>query len=265
MYAFELHRPRSLKEAAALLRERDEAKLIAGGQTLIPTLRQRLAAPKHLVDLAAVSGLARIEVKGKTLVIGAMARHGEVANSAAVQKAISALAELASSIGDPAVRVRGTLGGSIANNDPAADYPAACLALAATIVTDRRAIKAGEFFTGLFETALEADEIVQRVEFPLPDKAGFAKFRNPASRFALVAVFVAKSGNEVRVAVTGAGEAGVFCAKELEGALTKSFSAKAIEGVAVKSAGLISDIHGAADYRAHLIGVMAARAVASAR
>jgi aerobic carbon-monoxide dehydrogenase medium subunit len=265
MYAFDLHRPKSLAEAAALLRDRDEAKLIAGGQTLIPTLRQRLAAPQHLVDLAGVGGLAGIELKGKALAIGAMARHAAVAESALVQKAIPALAELAALIGDPAVRARGTLGGSLANNDPSADYPAACLALNATVFTNKRPIKAHDFFTGLFETALAADEIIERVEFPLPEKAGFAKFRNPASRFALTAVFVAKSGADVRVAVTGASESGVFRAKEIEAALVKRFDAEAAAGVAMKAAGLISDVHGGADYRAHLIAVMAARAVAVAR
>jgi carbon-monoxide dehydrogenase medium subunit len=265
MYAFDLHRPKSVAEAAALLRDRDEAKLIAGGQTLIPTLRQRLAAPQHLVDLSGVGGLVGIEMKGKTLSIGAMACHGEVAESAVVQKAIPALAELAALIGDPAVRVRGTLGGSLANNDPSADYPAACLALGATVFTNKRAIKADDFFTGLFETALQAEEIIERVEFPLPEKAGFAKFRNPASRFALTAVFVAKSGPDVRVAVTGAGESGVFRAKEIEAALARRFDAETAAGVAVKVGGLISDVHGGADYRAHLISVMAARAVAVAR
>jgi aerobic carbon-monoxide dehydrogenase medium subunit len=265
MYAFDLHRPKSVAEAAALLRDRDEAKLIAGGQTLIPTLRQRLAAPLHLVDLSGVGGLVGIELKGKTLSIGAMARHGEVAGSAVVQKAIPALAELAALIGDPAVRVRGTLGGSLANNDPSADYPAACVALGVTVFTNKRAIKADDFFTGLFETALEADEIIERVEFPRPEKAGFAKFRNPASRFALTAVFVAKTGNDIRVAVTGAGESGVFRANDIEAALAERFDAAAAAGVAVKATGLISDVHGGADYRAHLISVMAARAVTSAR
>jgi carbon-monoxide dehydrogenase medium subunit len=182
-----------------------------------------------------------------------------------VEQAIPALAELAALIGDPAVRIRGTLGGSLANNDPSADYPAACLALDATVFTHKRAIKAGDFFTGLFETALEPDEIIERVEFPLPEKAGFAKFRHPASRFALTAVFVAKNGADVRVAVTGAGESGVFRAKEIEAALAKRFNAEAAAGVAVKPDGLISDVHGGADYRAHLIAVMAARAVTAAR
>ena len=265
MYAFDLHRPKSVAEAAALLRDREEAKLIAGGQTLIPTLRQRLGAPQHLVDLSGIGGLGGIEIKGKTLVIGAMARHGEVAQSLFVQKAIPALAELAALIGDPAVRVRGTLGGSLANNDPSADYPAACLALWATMFTSKRAIKADDFFTGLFETALDADEIIERVEFLVPEKAGFAKFRNPASRFALTAVFVTKNGNDIRVAVTGAGESGVFRAKDIEAALVKRFDADTAAGVTVKAAGLISDVHGGADYRAHLISVMAARAVSAAR
>src|SRR6202165_349590 len=225
MYAFDLHRPKSVTEAAALLRDRDEAKLIAGGQTLIPTLRQRLAAPQHLVDLGGVGGLAGIELKGKALSIGAMARHAAVGGAALVHRAIPARAELAALIGDPAVRVRGTLGGSLANNDPSADYPAACLALNATVFTNKRAIKADDFFTGLLETALEGDEIIERAEFPKPEKAGYAKFRNPASRFALTAVFVAKNGADVRVAITGAGASGVFRANEIEAALARRVDA----------------------------------------
>jgi carbon-monoxide dehydrogenase medium subunit len=264
MYAFDLHRPQSLRKAVSLLQESEEAKLIAGGQTLIPTMKQRLAAPKNLIDLNGIGALSGIALKGRRVLIGAMTRHGEVADSEAVKGAIPALGYLASRIGDPAVRVRGTLGGSLATNDPAADYPAACLALNAVIVTSKRKIAADDFFKGLFETALEPDEIIQRVIFPVPRKAGYAKFPHPASRFALVGVFVAKRGRELRIAVTGAGERGVFRAKALEEALAKRFSPKLLEGVRVSAEGLISDIHASAEYRAHLIGVMARRAVGAA-
>jgi carbon-monoxide dehydrogenase medium subunit len=197
-------------------------------------------------------------------VIGAMTRHAEVANSKVVQKALPALAQLAEAIGDPAVRNQGTIGGSIANNDPAADYPAACLGLGATIVTSKRKIPADKFFKGLFETALGDDEIVTEVSFPVIKNAGYAKFPNPASRYALVGVFVSKDGGDVRVAVTGAGENGVFRVGDMEKALKKNFSAKALDGISVKPKGLNADLHGSAEYRAHLIGVMAKRAVAAA-
>jgi carbon-monoxide dehydrogenase medium subunit len=203
-------------------------------------------------------------VKGRSLVIGALARHADVANSATVGEAIPALAELAGMIGDPAVRHRGTLGGSVANNDPNADYPAACLALAATIITTKRKIPADEFFKGLFETALEPDEIVTKVSFPIPKKAAYQKFRNPASRYALVGVFVAKRPSEIRVAVTGAGGSGVFRVTAFEEALKKRFSPKVLEGLSMPADGMSSDIHGSSEYRAHLIGVLARRAVAAA-
>ena len=203
MYAFEYHRPTSVRQAANLLGKLDEAKIVAGGHTLLPTMKQRLAAPKNLIDLAGVADLRGIERSGRSVAIGAMTTHGEVAESAAVREAIPALAELAEMIGDPAVRHRGTIGGSVANNDPAADYPAACLALGATIATNKRKIAADEYFKGLFETALEDGEIVTKVTFPIPQKAGYMKFRNPASRYALVGVFVAKRAAEIRVAVTG--------------------------------------------------------------
>ncbi|MEX2127322.1 MAG: xanthine dehydrogenase family protein subunit M [Xanthobacteraceae bacterium] len=263
MYNFNFHRPTDLKGAAGLLKEED-AKLLAGGQTLIPTLKQRLAAPKHLVDLSGVEGLSGIERKGRNIVIGAMARHADVATSAVVRKAIPALSGLAEEIGDPAVRNRGTIGGSLANNDPSADYPSAALALGATIITNKREIAADDFFKGLFETALEPDEIIVQVCFPVPMKAGYAKFPNPASRYAMVGVFVAKDGKGVRVAVTGAGESGVFRAPAMERALAKKFVAKSLDGIKADASGLISDLHGAADYRAHLIGVMARRAVEAA-
>jgi carbon-monoxide dehydrogenase medium subunit len=232
--------------------------------TLLPTMKMRLASPANLIDLDRVEGLDGIEVKGRSLVIGALARHADVANSATVGEAIPALAELAGMIGDPAVRHRGTLGGSVANNDPNADYPAACLALAATIITTKRKIPADEFFKGLFETALEPDEILTKVSFPLPKKAAYQKFRNPASRYALVGVFVAKRPSEIRVAVTGAGGSGVFRVTAFEEALKKRFSPKVLEGLTVPAEGMSSDIHGSAEYRAHLIGVLARRAVAAA-
>ncbi|HAO42432.1 MAG TPA: carbon monoxide dehydrogenase, partial [Afipia sp.] len=221
-------------------------------------------SPPHLVDLSHIEGLNSIEMKGRNLVIGATATHAEVANSAVVGEAIPALAELAGLIGDPAVRHKGTIGGSLANNDPTADYPAAVTALGATIVTNKRRLKPEEFFQGLFTTALEPDEIITRVMFPLPKKAAYQKFRNQASRYALVGVFVARRPSDVRVAVTGAGGDGVFRATEFEEALKKRFSAKSLEGLTVSADGLNSDIHGSAEYRAHLIGVLARRAVEAA-
>jgi carbon-monoxide dehydrogenase medium subunit len=264
MYNFTYHRASGLRQAQNLLGKLEDPKLLAGGMTLLPTMKQRLASPANLIDLDRVEGLDGIEVKGRSLVIGALARHADVANSATVGEAIPALAELAGMIGDPAVRHRGTLGGSVANNDPNADYPAACLALAATIVTTKRKIPADEFFKGLFETALEPDEIVTKVSFPVPKKAAYQKFRNPASRYALVGVFVAKRPSEIRVAVTGAGGSGVFRVTAFEEALKKRFSPKVLEGLTVPADGMSSDIHGSAEYRAHLIGVLARRAVAAA-
>ena len=264
MYSFAYHRAKNVKDAVAVLKKADDAKVLAGGQTLIPTLKQRLAGPANLVDLGGVKELTGIALKGKNLVIGAMTRHAEVATSKVVQKALPALAELAEAIGDPAVRNQGTIGGSIANNDPAADYPAACLGLGATIVTSKRKIPADKFFKGLFETALGDDEVITQVIFPVAKNAGYAKFPNPASRYALVGVFVSKNGSDVRVAVTGASESGVFRAGDMEKALKKNFSAKSLDGVSVKPKGLNSDLHGSAEYRAHLIGVMARRAVAAA-
>lgn len=264
MYPFAYHRPDSLRKAVALLGKAEDAKILAGGHTLLPTMKQRLASPANLIDLSGVSELSGIEVKGRTVVIGAMTRHADVAASADVQAAIPALAELASHIGDPQVRHRGTIGGSVANNDPAADYPAACLALGATIVTNKRKIPADEFFTGLFETALEEGEIIAKVIFPIPAKAAYAKFRNPASRYAIVGVFVAKKGSDVRVAVTGAGSSGVFRWNAAEEALRAKFSSKMLESVKAKADGLNSDIHADAAYRANLIEVMTRRAVDAA-
>lgn len=264
MYAFTYHRPATARQAAGLLAKKEEAKLLAGGHTLLPTMKARLAGPTALVDLGACADLKGIERKGRNVVIGAMSTHAEVAESPIVKEGIPALAYLAGHIGDPHVRHRGTIGGSVANNDPAADYPAALLALGATVVTNRRKLSAEEFFTGLYETALEEGEIVTRVAFPVGARAGYAKFRNPASRYAMVGVFVAKRGGDIRVAVTGAGEGGVFRWAEGEAALRARFAPKSLDGVKASPAGLNSDIHADAEYRAHLIGVMTKQAVAQA-
>jgi carbon-monoxide dehydrogenase medium subunit len=264
MYAFTYHKASGLRQAGNMLAKLDDPKLLAGGQTLLPTMKQRLASPANIVDLGQVEGIAGIELKGRSLVIGAMTRHADVASSPVVQENLPALAYLAGLIGDPAVRHRGTIGGSIANNDPNADYPAAALGLAATITTSKRKIVADEFFKGLFETALEADEIITKVSFPIAKKAGYYKFRNQASRFALVGVFVAKRPSEIRVAVTGAGGSGVFRVPSFEEALKKRFSPKSLDGLTIPATGLASDIHGSAEYRAHLVGVCARRAVEAA-
>lgn len=263
MYTFDYARAASVADAVAALAADGDAKILAGGMTLLPTLKQRLAQPSKLIDLQAVGDLAGIQMDGDTLVIGAMTRHVDVARSDVVTAAIPALAALAEGIGDAAVRNRGTIGGSIANNDPAADYPAACLGLNATIVTNKRQLAAAEYFTGLFDTALEGDEIVTSVRFPKPTAAAYVKFPNPASRYAMVGVMVAKTADGVRVAVTGAGQGGVFRASVLEDALSGSFSPAALDGLAVDADELNSDIHASAEYRAHLITVMAKRAVAA--
>src|ERR1700748_552351 len=264
MYAFKFHRPTTVRQAAGLLSRQEEAKLLAGGHTLIPTMKLRLAGPKHIIDLSKIEGLSGIEMKGRSLAIGAMTRHFDVANSPIVKEHIRPRAYPASRIGDPAVRHRGTIGGSLANNDPNADYPAAVLGLGATIITHQRPIPAEEFFKGLCETALEPDEIITKVQFPKVNKAAYVKFPNPASRFALVGVFVSKRSSEIRVAVTGAGASGVFRVTAFEEALKKRFGAKSLEGSTVPADGMASDIHGSAEYRAHLIGVLARRAVAAA-
>src|SRR3954454_13424701 len=264
MYATTYHRPSSVEEAAALFAKGSEAKYLAGGHTLIPVMKQRLASPSDVIDLGKIGDLIGIEASADTLTIKAATAHHDVATSGAAQKAIPALADLAGMIGDPAVRYRGTIGGSIANNDPNADYPAACLGLGATIITNKRRIEADEFFKGLFETALEADEIITKVQFPKVNKAGYVKFPNPASRFALVGVFVSKRGSEIRVAVTGAGSNGVFRVASFEEALKKRFGAKSLEGMTIPADGMGADIHGSAEYRAHLVGVLARRAVAAA-
>ncbi|WP_134495230.1 FAD binding domain-containing protein [Microvirga pakistanensis] len=264
MYAFEYHHPTSVEQAADLATRSEDAKFLAGGHTLLPTMKLRLAAPANLIDLGQIAELRGIQRSGDAITIGAMMKHAEVASSADVRAAIPALAELAELIGDPHVRNRGTIGGSIANNDPSADYPAACLALNATIVTDKRKITADDFFQGIFTTALDEGEIITRISFPVPAQAAYAKFRNPASRYALVGVFVARHADGVRVAVTGAGSNGVFRLPEMEEALSRNFAAEALDGIAVPEDEMNSDIHADAAYRAHLVGVMARRAVQAA-
>jgi aerobic carbon-monoxide dehydrogenase medium subunit len=263
MYAFEYQQPKTLAEAAKALGSTG-GKALAGGQSLVAAMKLRLAQPGTLVDLRGIADLAGIRKEGDAIVIGAMTRHADVATSSVVKGAIPALAALAEGIGDRQVRNMGTIGGSIANNDPAADWPAAVLGLNATVQTNKRKIVAGDFFKSMYETALAADEIITAVSFPIPKKAAYAKFPNPASRFALVGVFVAQlADGSVRVAVTGAAPS-VFRAAPLEGALAKSFTADTAKGVKVDAAGLNSDLHGSAAYRAHLIAVMAGRAVAAA-
>ena len=260
MYNFNYHQAKNVDEASKLATSTEEGKLMAGGMTLIPTLKQRLAKPSDVIDLGKIADLKGIRKEGNAIVIGAMTRHFDVANSDVVKSAIPGLAGLAAHIGDPAVRNRGTIGGSIANNDPAADYPSSVMALNATIVTNKRKIAADDFFKGLFETALEPGEIITAVSFPIPEKSAYMKFPNPASRYAIVGVYVAKTGNNVRVGVTGAGPV-VFRQKDMEAALTKSFTPDAIKDIKQKDSGLNSDIHASAEYRAHLVNVMARRAV----
>ena len=264
MYAFTFHRPQTVRQAANLLAKNEEAKLLAGGHTLLPTMKLRLAGPTQIIDMSLIEGMTGIEQIGRSLTIGAMTTHNDVNASPVVQQAAPVIAKLAGMIGDPAVRHRGTIGGSIANNDPNADYPAACLGLGATIITNKRRIKADDFFNGMFSTVLEPGEIITKVSFPIPKKAAYQKFRNQASRFALVGVFVGKRGSEIRVAVTGAGSNGVFRVKSFEEALKKRFSPKSLEGMSIPADGMNSDIHGSAEYRAHLVGVLARRAVAEA-
>ena len=263
MYDFAYQKPASLSDAVAALSADDEAKPLAGGMTLIPVLKQRLAKPTKIIDLAKL-GLSGITVSGNTVTIGAMTTHATVANSAEVKAKFPALAYLASHIGDEAVRHRGTIGGSIANNDPAADYPAVLLATGATVKTNKRSIAADDFFTGMFSTALEPGEVVTAVEFPVPERAAYEKFRNPASRYAIVGVFVAKTAKGPRVAVTGAGQGGVFRHTAMEQALASNFSAAAIAGITTATDNMNGDIHASPEYRAHLVGVMAKRALAKA-
>src|SRR3984957_7611081 len=263
MYDFAYQKPGNLADAVKALGADADAKALAGGMTYIPVLKQRLAKPSTIVDLSGL-GLTGIKVAGGVVTIGAMTKHATVAGSPEVKSAIPALAALAGMIGDEAVRHRGTIGGSIANNDPAADYPAAALALDATIKTDRRSITADDFFTGMFSTALEQGELITAVEFPVPLKAAYEKFRNPASRYAIVGVFVAQTAGGARVAGTGAGQGGVFRHVEMEKALTANFSAAAIKGIKTPPDDLNGDIHASSEYRAHLVGVITGRAVAKA-
>lgn len=262
MYAFELTRAKSVAEAAAAL-AKSGGKPIAGGQSLVGAMKLRLAQPGTLVDLSGIAELKGIRKEGDAIVVGAMTRHAEIASSSAIKGAIPALAALAQGIGDRQVRNMGTIGGSLANNDPAADWSAGVLALGATVVTNKRRIAADDFFKGMYETALAADEIITAVSFPVPKKAAYVKFPNPASRFALTGVFVAQTGSGVRVAITGAAPS-VFRCKPLEDALAKSFTADAARAVKVDAKGLSNDLHASPEYRAHLIPVLAARAVAAA-
>lgn len=261
MYDFTYHRAASLDQAKAAFESADDARYMAGGMTLLPTLKQRLAQPSDVIDLAGVPDMAGVRRDGDAVVIKALTTHAAVAASAEMADAIPALAQLASRIGDAQVRNRGTLGGSIANADPAADYPAAVLGLGATVRTAAREIAADDFFTAMFETALEDGELITEVSFPVPEAACYMKFPNPASRYAIVGVMVARTSGSVRVAVTGAGPS-AFRATAMEQALAANFSADALDGVAVPADDLNADIHAGADYRAHLISVMAKRAVA---
>jgi len=264
MYDFAYHKPTSIADAVKILSADPEARPISGGQTLLPALKHRLNKPTAVVDLSGIAELRGIRRDGDKLVIGALSKHMEVANSPEVKAAIPALAMMAGTIGDTQVRNRGTIGGSVSNNDPAADYPSAVLGLDATVVTDKRRIAADDFFQGMFTTALEPGELITAVRFPIPERARYEKFIQPASRFPLVAVFVAKFPHGVRVAVTGASESGVFRWTEAETALSADFRPEAVAALKASASGLIGDLHGTPDYRAHLIGVMTARAVAAA-
>lgn len=263
MYAFQYHRPGSVAEATALLGKLGDGKALAGGQTLVAAMKLRLAQPSDLIDLGGIAELSGIKVEGNAVVIGALTRHADVAASAEVRQRIPALAALAGGIGDRQVRAAGSIGGSVANNDPAADYPAGVLGLDATVITTARRIASADFFTGMYETALQPGELITAISFPIPQRAGYAKFANPASRFALLGVFVAQTASGVRVAVTGGGN-GVFRATAVEQALAGSFSAAAAAGAKVGADMLNGDMHASAEYRAHLVSVMAGRAVAAA-
>ena len=265
MYSFNYHRASSVADATTQFGNGTEAKYLSGGMTLLPAMKTRLAAPSDLVDLSRIGELKGVKVSGRDVTIGAGTIHADVAADASLRAVCPGLSDLASHIGDPHVRHRGTIGGSIANNDPAADYPAGLLALGATIVTNKREIAADDFFTGLFETVLEEGEVVTAVRFTAPEKCAYEKFPNPASRYAMTGVFVAKGAQGVRVAVTGAGDDGVFRVDDFEAALSKNFDASALEGMKVSADGLMSDIHASADYRANLVAVMAKRAVAAAK
>ncbi len=263
MHPFQYHRPASLKDALALGSQKGEGKFLAGGQSLVQAMKLRLSAPSDLIDLNALGDLKALKADAGGVTIGAMVRHAEVAASSAVAKAIPALAALAGMIGDRQVRHMGTIGGSLANNDPAADYPAAVLGLGATIVTSKRKIEADKFFKGLYETALEPGELITSVVFPVPRRAAYMKFKNPASRFAIVGVFVADFAGGARVGVTGAGPS-AFRQVDMEKALTAKFAPESVAGIKVKADGLNNDLHASPEYRAHLVTVMARRAVEAA-
>ena len=264
MYNFTFHQPTTLRQAVNLLAKTEDAKLLAGGHSLLPVMKQRLASPAAIIDISRIPELVGVELRGRSVVVGAGTTHSEVANSQVLRDAIPGLAEVAASIGDPHVRHRGTVGGSIANNDPNADYPAAALGLGATIITNKRRIAADDFFQGMFSTALEPSEIITKIQFPVPRRCAYQKFKHPASGFALVGVFVSKRGSEIRVAVTGAGANGVFRVPQFEEALKKRFNPKSLEGLSVSLEGMNNDIHAGPEYRAHLVGVLTRRAVADA-
>lgn len=263
MYNFNYHKATSAQSAASLISGKADAKYLAGGQSLVATMKLRLVQPSDLIDLGGAAELKGIRVEGDKIVIGAMTTHAEVAVDATVKAKFPALAALAEGIGDRQVRNRGTIGGSLANNDPAACWPAAVLGAGATIVTNKRSIAADDFFKGMYETALEAEELITAVQFPVPKKAAYMKFKQPASRFAIVGVFVALTAGGVRVAVTGASQSGVMRVKAMEDALAKSWSADAVKGIKVDAGNMNGDLHASPEYRAHLVGVMAARAVAA--
>jgi carbon-monoxide dehydrogenase medium subunit len=265
MYETTYHRPSSVDEAVALFGKGSESKYLAGGHTLIPVMKQRLAAPSDVIDLGKIKELIGTEVSGDTLTVKAATTYFDILQSADVKKSIPAITYLTSVLGDPAVRYRGTIGGSIANNDPAADFPAALMALGATVKTNKRAIAADDFFKGLFTTALEDGEIITQIAFPIPAKAGYAKMRHPASRFALTGVFVAKTkSGDVRVAATGASQNGVMRVPSIEAALKANWSAGALDNLTISADEMLSDIHGSSTYRANLVKVMAQRAVTAA-
>ncbi len=262
MRDFAFHRPSSVADAVTIARQRPEAKYLAGGQSLIPVMKLGMAAPSDVVALGGLAELRGLRVEAGQLVVGAGTTHAEVAVAEPVRATVPGLAELAAHVGDAQVRNRGTLGGSLAHDDPAADYPAAVLALAATVITDRRTVAADAFFQGMYATALEPDELITAVRFPVPERAAYARFSHPASRFALVGVFVARGPQGVRVAVTGAGPS-VFRVAAMEDALARRFAPEALSGISVSEADLVGDAFASAGYRAHLVGVMARRAVAA--
>ena len=260
MYELEYTKPSNISNAVNEFDQSKDGKYLAGGMTLIPTLKARLASSDILIDLKAAN-LSNISVTSTHVVIGSMTRHSDVANSADVQKSIPSLSKLAGGIGDHMVRNCGTIGGSVANNDPSACYPSAVLSLGATITTNERELSAEDYFMGMFETALNSNEIITQISFPIPDKSSYIKFPNPASRYAMVGVFMAKTGNKVNVAITGASENGVFRSSEIENALSSSFTLESLDSLDISSDGLIGDIHASSNYRANLIKVMAKRAL----